>query len=100
MVEAIPDEVIFAYYRGRCVLCWVRPAVTIHEIEPRSKRPKTWREFENRAPLDAYCHAAVTANTGAMAERIRENRKGLVHLLYGDRPPSVRDPRGTTNPFP
>lgn len=32
------------------------PAVAVHEIEYRSRRPSDWWVFENRIPLCAECH--------------------------------------------
>ena len=92
MVETVSDEVIMDYYQGRCCSCRVELSVTIHEIVPRSKRPKTWSEFDNRAPLCNGCHVLATENTVTSSGWIRTNRKRFVEMLYGDRPPSLRAP--------
>lgn len=49
---------IFGLFRGRCCLC-SKPAVTLHEIVPKSKRPKTWNIPENRIPVCATCHNRI-----------------------------------------
>ena len=99
MAETVSDEVI-DYYQGRCVSCWVEPSVTIHHIVPRSKRPADYDEFDNLAPLCHSCHdlihRAVVSSTGW----VRQNRKRLVQLLYGDQAPPIRTPHGITNPVP
>lgn len=53
---------IFALYGGRCILC-KQEAVTLHEIIPKSKRPKTWNTPENRVPVCNNCHTKIH-NTG------------------------------------
>jgi 5-methylcytosine-specific restriction endonuclease McrA len=54
---------IFALYGGRCILCKQR-AVTLHEIIPKTKRPKTLNTPENRVPVCAKCHRKIH-DTGA-----------------------------------
>ena len=81
--KVVDDEAIFLFYQGRCVGCWVRPAVNIHEIEPRSKRPKDWQDFDNRAPLCSRCHQKVHEGTRGAAEILRQRRSDLVAFLYG-----------------
>ena len=46
---------IFEEFNWRCARCG-NLAVTLHEIIPKSKRPKTWNKPENRIPLDNDCH--------------------------------------------
>ena len=93
MVEAVSDDVILAFYRGRCVACWVKPAVNIHEIEPRSKRPKDWQKFDNRAPLCECCHSIVHAGTVTRSGWLRNQRDRLVRFLYGgDQAPPLSAP--------
>jgi 5-methylcytosine-specific restriction endonuclease McrA len=41
---------IFKEFNGRCAKCG-KPAVVLHEIIPKSKRPKTWNVRGNRIPL-------------------------------------------------
>ena len=55
---------IFALYNGRCILCR-RKAVTLHEIIPKSKRPKTWNTPDNRVPVCAICHNRIHHKVGA-----------------------------------
>lgn len=60
MLEWSAEELeIFALYKGKCILCSARKAVTLHEIIPRSKRPKTWNTPENRVPVCAECHTKI-----------------------------------------
>lgn len=54
---------IFALYDGRCILCR-HGAVTLHEIIPKSKCPKTWNTPENRVPVCNKCHRKIH-DTGA-----------------------------------
>ena len=46
---------IFRRFRFRCIVCGQK-AVTLHEIVPKSKAPKTWMKSENRVPLCNFCH--------------------------------------------
>lgn len=55
---------IFALYKGKCILYAVsancqKRAVTLHEIIPKSKRPKTWNTPDNRVPVCAECHRMI-----------------------------------------
>jgi hypothetical protein len=66
---------IFETYKYMCVRCH-RPAVVLHEIEPKSIRPKTWMDADNRVPLCAGCHEWVHRNSAkATAEYLRECAK-------------------------
>jgi len=50
------DEiVIFESYRYRCIRCQ-RPAVTLHELVPKSNNPKGWKKKGNRVPICNGCH--------------------------------------------
>lgn len=50
------DELaIFAEFSGKCARCG-DIAVTLHEIIPKSRKPKTWKTPENRIPLCVNCH--------------------------------------------
>lgn len=58
---------IFALYGGKCILAGVsnkcqKIAVTLHEIIPKSKRPKTWNTPENRVPICNNCHRMIHDN--------------------------------------
>lgn len=66
-----------------CVSCVIGVAVTIHEMEPRSKRPDTWDEPNNRITICSFCHDRVHA-TGAMvmAPILRDSRERAL-LLTG-----------------
>jgi len=46
---------IFALFRYKCVRCG-KPAEVIHEDVPKSRKPTTWMEKENRSPLCVHCH--------------------------------------------
>ena len=48
-------EEVLRLFNYRCVRC-NKPAVVVHEIVPKSRRPKTWMEIENRVPLCDECH--------------------------------------------
>lgn len=50
---------ILAYFSYRCLLNPGHTAVCVHEIIPRSQRPKTWMEFKNRVTLCAECHDKI-----------------------------------------
>jgi len=95
----VTDEV-FDYYQGRCVSCFVEPSVTIHHIVPRSKKPADYDEFDNLAPLCSGCHDLVHRSVVSSAGWVRQNRKRLVQLLYGDYAPPLRDSCWITNPIP
>jgi len=49
---------IFDLYGGKCIMC-KHKAVTLHEIIPKSKRPKTWNTPENRVPVCNKCHRMI-----------------------------------------
>lgn len=56
MIKYTRDELrIFAEFAGRCAKCGAK-AVTLHEIVPKSKRPKTWNTPENKIALCVDCH--------------------------------------------
>jgi 5-methylcytosine-specific restriction endonuclease McrA len=63
---------IAALYNNRCIVNPVHEYATIHEIVPRSKRPRTWKHDENRVPVCASCHDEIH-RTGAMGwvEKLR-----------------------------
>jgi len=70
-----PDEVIDAF-GGRCgnFPC-ANQAITVHEIVPRSRMPKRWREFDNRIPLCNDCHLKIhNEGTRRWEERLRKAR--------------------------
>jgi len=46
---------IFDEFSGRCARCG-NQAVTLHEIIPKSRKPKSWNTPENRIPLCLNCH--------------------------------------------
>jgi 5-methylcytosine-specific restriction endonuclease McrA len=76
---------IFAEFNGRCAKCGL-PAVTLHEIIPKSKLPKTWNTPENRIPLCNEHHIE------AHAKGTKASRAELRSLRFGG-----RYYRGTSN---
>lgn len=50
---------IFRLFNFMCGVCRISPAVTLHEIHPKSKRPKTWKEPKNRIPVCSSCHDRI-----------------------------------------
>lgn len=88
MPKYLSDAQILALFtpaRGGpvCGNCYIRAAVCIHEIEPKSARPKTWKEASNRIPLCAACHHWVhnIAAPGKAAPTLRRNRAKTLRLL-------------------
>lgn len=49
------DLAIFKKFYFKCIRC-SKPAIVIHEIKPKSRRPKNWMEVGNRVPLCRNCH--------------------------------------------
>lgn len=56
--EEIAESNLFIgqIYGFRCIRCGKPNVFTIHEIEPRSARPRDWLAGDNRVPLCAQCH--------------------------------------------
>lgn len=46
-------------FGGKCILCRTRQAVTLHEILPKSKNIKHWKDPENRVPVCNECHDTI-----------------------------------------
>ena len=46
-------------FKWRCALNPIHNAVVIHEIIPRSLRPKNWWELDNMVPLCHNCHDKI-----------------------------------------
>ena len=46
---------IFAEFGDHCARCG-QTSIVLHEIVPKSKRPKTWNTSDNRIPLCCDCH--------------------------------------------
>lgn len=57
--EPKTNREIAALYDNRCILNPAHMYATIHEIVPRSKRPRTWKTDENRVPVCAKCHDEI-----------------------------------------
>lgn len=66
---------IFVLFQGRCGMNKAHRASVLHEIEPKSKRPKTWKDPINRIPLCNTCHFNIHINGASrfipMLQRIR-----------------------------
>ena len=68
---------IFSIFNFRCPRC-NRRAVTLHEICPKSKCPKTWMKPENRMPLCANCHEwAHSRGTNNSREELQKLRNSI-----------------------
>ena len=66
-------------FNYRCLIC-LRKAVTLHEIVPKSKRPKDWMEDENRVPVCARCHDMIHADGSAVwRDKLTEFRRKRLH---------------------
>jgi 5-methylcytosine-specific restriction endonuclease McrA len=79
LVEA--DEAIFLLYSGLCAFCERADGGALHEIVPRSKRPKDWWLTENRVPVCATCHDIIHdkgAGQPKTQAKVRENRYRLL----------------------
>ena len=62
------------FYRGRCLVNPAHKGIVVHEIIPKSQKPKDWWEFENRVLLCNDCHVRIH-NEGASTWKDR-----LIHL--------------------
>ena len=58
-LDTLSDKEILEFFLYRCLLNPAHKAVVVHEIVPRSQRPKTWRKFENRVALCHECHDKI-----------------------------------------
>jgi len=52
------EQKIWKFFDYKCLKCG-RPGDVIHEIVPKSRAPKTWKEFGNRVLLCVECHEWV-----------------------------------------
>jgi 5-methylcytosine-specific restriction endonuclease McrA len=70
---------IFEQFHWRCIRC-PRKAVTLHEIVPKSKRPKDWDDPENRVPICNECHRWAhdrgTRSSEQELRRLRQRKHG------------------------
>lgn len=65
---------IFRKFGDKCARCG-NSAVTLHEIVPKSKAPKTWMNPKNRIPLCVACHhLAHQHGTKFLREELQELR--------------------------
>lgn len=80
----VTDDFIRAVFHHHCIRCNL-PADTIHEIEPRSKAPKTWMRFENRVILCYSCHLwAHHKGANNSADELKKLREKRLDLYYAD----------------
>ena len=72
--EDLTVDYVLEYFSRRCVRC-NRMAVTVHEIVPRSKRPRDWWVLDNRIALCADCHDyAHSRGASSSADEMRRLR--------------------------
>ena len=68
---------IFQQFHFKCVRC-PQKSITLHEIHPKSLRPKTWMQPENRIPVCKKCHdwshRAGTRFSAPILEVLRKER--------------------------
>ena len=69
-------------------MCWA-PAVTLHEIRPKSLYPEWENDPENSVPICAACHDIVQADTEGTADHL--------HRLQQMRLWSLANTKGITN---
>lgn len=68
-------------YGHRCVRCAKPKARVVHEIEPRSQRPKDWYELSNMIVLCASCHEHIHMHgTANFADELRQCRDRALRL--------------------
>lgn len=79
-LEYTPNEqLLFKKFRFRCLHCGKR-GIVLHELEPRSRRPKDWDAEENRVLLCAECHNwAHKVSCKASTPILREQRERFLH---------------------
>lgn len=56
--EQIADQ-IMADADNKCQVCRKNTAVTVHEIVPKSLRPRDWWVYENRIAVCNECHETI-----------------------------------------
>lgn len=82
-VDDIYHEGVLELFHHRCVRC-NRPSEWVHEIVPRSRRPKTWMLPENRVILCAPCHVwAHRYGAKSSAEELLALRGKRILEYYG-----------------
>ncbi len=64
------DILIKTIFKNRCLVNPAHTGTVIHEIVPRSQRPKSWMEPKNRVLLCNECHSQIHQE-GAATWRVR-----------------------------
>lgn len=73
---------IFEEFNYKCARSGHK-AIVLHEIVPKSKRPKTWKNRDNRIPLCADCHEwAHSRGTKASRHELTELRHHSKYRRY------------------
>jgi len=82
-VDDIYHNDVLELFHHRCIKC-PRPTEIVHEIVPRSRRPKTWMSPENRVSLCSECHSwAHERGARASAEELTFLREKRLLEYYG-----------------
>lgn len=83
-------KIVVLMFKSRCLIC-NKPYRDIHEIIPKSHRPKDWWQIDNMVPLCGSCHEWVTgAGTKNTIELLTFLRSNRINMLYGsENPPKL-----------
>lgn len=83
--EELTRNQLTVLFRGRCLVNPAHAGVTIHEIYPRSQRPKMWMKTENRVLLCNECHDTIHREGSALwITKLTQLRKEWIEK-YGSR---------------
>lgn len=66
---------IFEEFNFKCLSCLDKDADTLHELVPKSLRPKTWMEPSNRVPLCNKCHELAHRHGTRQSREILEQKR-------------------------
>ncbi len=88
MMKNRPDDPnyrkVWEMYQGICVVRG-QPAVTIHEIIPRSHNIDHWMDAENRVTVCAECHENIhRTGWSTWADILRADSAQLLDKLHPD----------------
>lgn len=63
-------------FRNRCLVNPAHFGIVVHEIHPKSHRPKTWNELDNQVLLCHECHDKIhndgAGNWAIKLEKLRD----------------------------